>query len=132
MAIPMWSSILINFFWYDASSPVDRLGPHIIISLRSKDGGEGTDLESEEDDVGLAAKAYAGRSLLDCLEGVLDLRGPRQLGGRSCGPRERTWCRRPAGLKTVWSESYEFLCILGGRGGEGEGKEEEEWKVGRA
>lgn len=24
MAIPMWSSILMSFFWYEASSPVER------------------------------------------------------------------------------------------------------------
>lgn len=68
----------MSFFWYDASSPVERCAHRRagLAPVAVREGaGCGTDLESEEDDVGVAPEAYARGSLLDCLERILDLHG---------------------------------------------------------
>lgn len=79
MPTPRWSSIRINFFWYDASSPVERCESPVSINprLRRSDGPRQwrvcCHLESQEDDVSLAPQPDARRTLLDRLERIFDL-----------------------------------------------------------
>lgn len=82
----------MSFFWYDASSPVERCAHRRagLAPVAVREGaGCGTDLESEEDDVGVAPEAYARGSLLDCLERILDLHGVRaHVSAESVNERE--------------------------------------------